>query len=232
MSTVLWHDLECGSYVEDLAVWRELAGVAGGPILDVGAGTGRVTLDLARAGHEVVALDLDPALLAALRERAGDLPVETVVADARDFALDRTFALIIVPMQTIQLLGGAHDAFVGRAAAHLAPGGMLAIALADPPEYEGEVKPLPDMLERDGWLWSSQPVAVRRVAGGMAIDRTRETVSPDGDRTVADDRIVLAIVTPDELEAAGVRHGLHLLPGHDIAETDDYVATEVVVLGA
>ena len=46
---VMWHDVECGSYVADLPLWRRLAAEAGGPVLDVGAGTGRVALDLARA---------------------------------------------------------------------------------------------------------------------------------------------------------------------------------------
>ncbi len=68
--TVIWHDLECGGYVADLPLWRELARERGGPILDVGAGTGRVALDLARNGHEVTALDRDPELLDALRRRA------------------------------------------------------------------------------------------------------------------------------------------------------------------
>ena len=84
----IWHDLECGGYVEDLEVWRGLARRQGGPVLDVGAGTGRVTLDLARAGYAVTALDVCDELLATLRERAAGLDVATVAADARSFALD------------------------------------------------------------------------------------------------------------------------------------------------
>ena len=99
----LWHDLECGDYREDLALWRSLAAQTGGPVLDIGAGTGRVTLELAASGVSVVALDVDGALLAALRHRARGLPVETVVADARRFTLRQRFSLVLVPMQTLQL---------------------------------------------------------------------------------------------------------------------------------
>ena len=102
----IWHDLECGSYAADLPLWRALADRTGGPVLDVGAGTGRVALDLARRGHEVIALDCDEGLLEALGPRAEGLPVRTLAADARDFALDAPVRLCIVPMQTIQLLGG------------------------------------------------------------------------------------------------------------------------------
>lgn len=232
MSLALWHDIECGTYAEDLPLWRELAAAADGPVLDVGAGTGRVSLDLARAGHQVVALDLEPELLAVLDERRGDLPVTTVAGDARDFSLGRSFALILAPMQTVQLLGGEIDGFARSCAAHLAPGGIVAVALANPPEYEGEVKPLPDMREADGWLWSSQPVAVRRAATGMVIERVRETVSPSGERTVEPDEILLTATTPEQLEAAGIRHGLRPLPRRVIAETADYVGSDVVMLGA
>jgi SAM-dependent methyltransferase len=229
---VRWHDIECGGYAEDLPLWRELASTHAGPILDVGAGTGRVALELARAGHEVVALDLEPVLLAALRDRAGSLPVATVAGDARDFALDRSFGLILAPMQTVQLLGGRHGDFVRCAARHLSGGGVLAAALANPPEYDGTVRPLPDMLEADGWLWSSQPVAVRRAPTGMVIERTRETVSPRGDRTVEADEILLTRTLPEDVEEAGAACGLRLLERRAIAETGDYVGSEVVVLGA
>ena len=64
---VIWHDVECGGYSADLALWRELAASANaGAIIDVGAGSGRVALDLGLNGYEVVAVELEPKLAAAL----------------------------------------------------------------------------------------------------------------------------------------------------------------------
>jgi 2-polyprenyl-3-methyl-5-hydroxy-6-metoxy-1,4-benzoquinol methylase len=57
--SVMWHDVECGTYTADLPLWRRLARETGGRVLDIGAGTGRVALDLTRAGARVTALDLD-----------------------------------------------------------------------------------------------------------------------------------------------------------------------------
>ena len=52
MSTsVAWHEVENGSYDADLFLWRQLADTANGPVLDLGAGTGRVAADLAARGH-------------------------------------------------------------------------------------------------------------------------------------------------------------------------------------
>ena len=47
--SVIWHDIECGGYTEDLRLWLMLAAQHRGPVLDIGAGTGRVTLELARS---------------------------------------------------------------------------------------------------------------------------------------------------------------------------------------
>jgi SAM-dependent methyltransferase len=237
MSDVIWHDVECGRYDADLGLWRELAAQAAGPILDVGAGTGRVTLDLARSGHEVVALDLDPALLAVLeqRARAERLPVETVVADAGNFELARRdFAIVMAPMQTVQLLRPAGRlGFLRSARGHVAAGGLVAIALADALEcFDADhvLLPLPDRLIVDSTLYSSQPVALRDHGETVAIERIREILTADGRRRVSDDVLHLDRVSIAALEAEGRAAGLTPLPARILPPTEEHVATSVVML--
>jgi SAM-dependent methyltransferase len=233
---VIWHDVECGGYAADLPLWRALAAdpaLPGGPVLDLGAGTGRVALDLAAHGHEVHALDVDAGLLAALRERGAGLPVHTHTADARGFDLCIRFALALAPMQTVQLLGGA----AGRAAmlravrAHLRPGGLFAAALASVVEGYDEVgAPVPDMREVGGVVYASRPVAVRDDGDGFILERVREKVTSDGRHESTEDRIRLDHLDPDTLEAEGAAAGLTAEPRLHVPETDDHVGSEVVML--
>jgi SAM-dependent methyltransferase len=236
VSKVIWHDLECGSYTEDLYFWRELAQRRGGPVLDVGAGTGRTTLELARAGHEVTAIDLDDELLEQLRQRAGALDVTTLVADARAFWLGLTFPLCIVPMQTIQLLDGVDGrrGFLECAVEHLDPGGILAIAVATELDVfdvgDGAIGPLPDVAEIDGVVYSSRPTAVRADGDGFVLERRRETVTADGELTVEQNLIRLDRLDADTLEAEAQAAGLRPASRLEVAATDDYVGSTVVML--
>ena len=235
---VIWHDLECGSYDLDLGGWRELAEAANGPVLDVGAGTGRVTLDLARRGHDVVAVDAEAPLLAALRERAGGLLVETVHADAREFGLERRFPLIIVPMQTVQLLGGSagRTAFLTRARRHLTEDGIVAMAIADALEGaavgEYSEPPKPEMREIDGIVYSSRAVAITDEGDRCAIFRIRETVDEVGAHTSQENVVRLDALDPATLEGEGRAAGLRILPRGTVPESDEYIGSTVVMLGA
>ncbi|MEA2195960.1 MAG: hypothetical protein QOJ25_11 [Solirubrobacteraceae bacterium] len=235
---VIWHDIECGGYREDLPLWRTLARKHSGPILEVGAGTGRVALDLARLGHHVTALDRDPDLLGELAARAAGTTLETILADARSFTLQRRFSLCLVPMQAIQLLGGVEEraAFLRCARACLLPGGALATALTEVvDEYEvrdGGPAPLPDMRELDGVVYASRPMAVRVEPDEVVIERLREIVAADGAREVEENRIVLHRVGAAELAREGVAAGFAELDRAHIPATEDYVGSEVVVLGA
>jgi SAM-dependent methyltransferase len=241
---VVWHDLECGAYAEDLPLWRALAAEHGDPVLDVGAGTGRVTLDLVRAGYRVTALDRDPELIAALAQRLAEnrrIPRDichTVVADARNFDVPVHYPLAIVPMQTIQLLGGSEGraAFLRCVLRHLHPGGALAIAIAEALDlYDATdgLPPLrPDIRELDGVVYSSQPVAVRAERGGFVLERRRETVAVAGERTVERDLIRLDRLSARGLEREGRLAGFARVQRARVAETSDYVGSEVVILRA
>ena len=233
---VVWHDVECGRYAADLVLWRELAREAGGPVLDVGAGTGRVALRLAEEGLDVTALDRDAELLAVLeqRARAAGVDVETVRADAADFVLPARFALIAVPMQTLQLLPheDARGGFFASARRALVPGGLVAAAIADElePFEEQSALPAPDVGEAGGLRYLSQPVAVRERPGAVRIERIRQVLSPDGSRTSEDDVIELRSLDAQLLAAEAEPHGLRAEPPLEIPPTHEHVGSTVVIL--
>jgi SAM-dependent methyltransferase len=244
---VVWHELECGGYRADLALWSTLAAAAGGgespaPILDVGAGSGRVTLELARAGHELTALDFEPRLLRALARRAQGLAVQTVHADAREFTLARRdYALCIAPMQTVQLLGGAAEriAFMRCARAHLRPGALLACAIVTALEpfdcRAGSPGPTPECTRVDGTLYVSRAVRVHVGAEKVLIERER-TIHPAGRgaraRPPQRDAIELDRVSVAELRREGSEAGFTPTRTRSIAATDQHVCGSVVMLRA
>lgn len=127
-------------FADDLPVWRALAAEAGGPVLDLGTGTGRVAIDLAQRGAAVTGIDNAPAMLAVARVKAARLPVdvrqrlEFVDADMAAFDLSaKRFALALAPLRAFQLLPdrAAGRRFFATVFGHLRPGGRFAFDLAD-----------------------------------------------------------------------------------------------------
>jgi SAM-dependent methyltransferase len=232
IAPAIWHDVEHGGYEADLPLWRELADAQGGRILELGAGTGRVAAELAARGHEVVALDTDPDLLAALAERAPT--VTTVTADVRDFDLGVTFPLVLAPMQLVQILGGrdGRAAMLDRVRAHLDDGGLFAAALARPLDAvpEGDASPpLPDMLESDGWVFSSQPVSVEEQGGQVIVTRRRQAVSPAGALEEETVEIALDPVRVEDFEEELRDGGFGAVERREVPETPDHIGSLVVV---
>ena len=166
-TAAVWHEVECGGYAADLGVWEELTEAADGTALELGCGTGRVALRLARRGQPIWAVDADPALLHALEGQASreGLVISTACADVRALALDRRFELIIAPMQLIQMLGGeaGRRAALERAVAHLSGAGRVAAAIVERPaaSVERAAAALPDVRERHV---ARREVRVRTVA--------------------------------------------------------------------
>jgi SAM-dependent methyltransferase len=232
-NSAVWHDVECDSYAADLALWEELADGAGGGILDLGCGTGRVGLHLARRGHRVTGLDVDAALLAAFRERASGRPVEVELGDARGFELGREFGLALAPMQLVQLFAGAEERVecLRCIAGHLRPGGRAALAIVEEVQVaEAGGAPLPDVREFDGWIYSSLPIETVVRNGSIVVRRLRQVVSPAGDLSEELSDVGLRRLSAGMLEREAVEAGLMSVGRREIPASDAHVGSTVVLL--
>jgi SAM-dependent methyltransferase len=233
--TAIWHDVECGGYAADLSLWEELAERRGAPVLELGCGTGRVVLYLARRGHRVIGLDQNHELLLELAGRTGDLPVRPLCADALDFVLEERVPLVLAPMQFLHLLRGPASRLrcLRRVADALQPGGLLAAAiLATPPATPPDaLPPLPDVREVDGWVYSSQPIVFDGLLGNrLVLRRLRQTVSPDGALREEKNEVSLLLVEAPELEAEAEAAGFVAAGRRAIPETEAHVGSTVVLL--
>ena len=237
-SEVIWHDAECGGYAADLPIWEQLAAEAPSrEILDLGAGTGRVSLHLAERGYSVTAIDRDPQLLAALATRAAErgLEVTTERGDVKGLALARRYGLIIAPMQFMHLLGGSRGR--GRALRairmHLAPSGRFYAALLDDarPLSSGTPSPLPDVRQIGGWIHSSLPLEVRASPEGVVVARLRQLVSPGGELSENRISVHLDELGIDRFEQEAATLGYTVLPRLQVAESEDHVGSVLAGLG-
>lgn len=115
--------------------FRGLAQMTGGPILELGVGSGRTAIPIADDGHEVVGLDRSRAMLARAAEKTKKrrAKLTLVEGDMRTFALDRTFALITIPANTFLMLSPDDRwACLARCREHLDRAGRLAIDAFQP----------------------------------------------------------------------------------------------------
>lgn len=119
----------------DVDFYGALADEAGGPVLELGCGTGRVLLPIAAAGHRCVGVDPSPAMLAKLADHGPPATLTTVLGSAQTLELaQRDFTLATMPFRSFMHLETVTDqqAALARVHGHLAPGGWLALDVFEP----------------------------------------------------------------------------------------------------
>jgi SAM-dependent methyltransferase len=160
-----------------VALAKEAAN-AGQAVLELGCGTGRVTLPIADAGVAVVGIDSAPAMLEVARAKAAgrDNP-RWVEADMRSFSLDERFGLAIIPFRSFLMLLTVADqkACLARIHDHLLPGGRLALNIFNP-----------DLVTIGEWLTSRRGSLERRKTGPAQVWAGRDYDT--GDQTLTETR--------------------------------------------
>jgi len=117
-----------------VAFYSALAREAGGSVLELACGTGRVAIPIARSGFAVTGLDIVPGMLARVRSKAAGLPVRWVEGDARTFDLGEYFRLIFLTGNAFQafVTNAEQAAVLRRVHAHLDAEGLFAFETRNP----------------------------------------------------------------------------------------------------
>jgi SAM-dependent methyltransferase len=237
----------------DVAFYLEEAARAGASsaVLEVGCGTGRLTLPLARAGHEVTGIDLSPAMLARARAKLAEEPADVrarvtlLEMDARRMELPGSpaFDLVVVPFRVMQHLIAIEDQLdvLTRVRECLRPGGRLVFDVFNPSyplmtrDRSAEVEDTPELALPDGR-------ALRRTLRVTAVHWVEQVSDLEliyyvrtGEHV---ERIVqefqMRFFTPSELTHLVARSGFQLdamYGGFDRRPLDD-AAPEIVVLAS
>jgi len=180
----------------DVDFYVEAAGLHGGPVLEIGCGTGRILIPTARAGVDIVGLDLSTHMLDVCRQRLLAEPaqvqsrVRLVQADMRAFELSQTFRLVTIPFRPFQHLTTVEDQLACLACIHrhLAPGGRLIVDLFNPS--------LP-FLTRDnvGEEFGDEPEF--SMPDGRRVTRTQKILERDYFNQVNQVELIYTITHPD-----------------------------------
>lgn len=125
--------------LQDVAMYKDFALRFGGPILEVGCGTGRVLVPVAQTGLEIDGIDLSEPMLSVLREKLSKENIKSQVqhADMRSFALEKRYKLITIPFRSMQHMISSDDKLNALMIAkeHLSHNGRLIFDVAFP-KYE------------------------------------------------------------------------------------------------
>ena len=209
----------------DLDLYLALAARTGGPILELGAGTGRLSVPLAAAGYDVTAVDIDPTMLERAGKRAaaaGDgvrRRVDLVEADLIGLELPSagTFRLAFVALNSLFLLAtrdDQHEAF-RTLARHLAPGGLAVVDIwlpdaDDLARFDGRLILEYERVDPETGLLVTKTAAAQHDSSTAVVGLT--VIFEEGGQGVPPSRWIrgdaLRLVSADELRDFAERAGL------------------------
>jgi SAM-dependent methyltransferase len=173
------------AHLVDAPFYIELAKQIGGPVLEIGCGTGRVLLPIARAGIEIHGLDQSPAMLGVLNGKLDREPEEVRrrvrlhTCDMRTSRLDRKFALVTIPFRPLQHMHTLNDqiAALRTAAHHLRDDGRFAFDVFYP-NFHSLLAGIGEERFEMEWLVEGQSKQIiRRYYRKDAIDKIRQSFS-------------------------------------------------------
>jgi SAM-dependent methyltransferase len=239
------YDLFFFDYTDDLVMHEQFARRGDTPSLEIGAGSGRLALHLARSGLDVVALDSSAAMLDRLRRSLDEdmrSRIRVVEADMREFSLGEHFDTIHCAVNTFQHLTSTEEqlACLSSVAAHLSPGGVFIAKVAAPStvDWSGDesLRLRSTRLDPASAETVMRFDSTRAMANEQIVQRTYvyDRVRVDGSVRRRIYEFPMRFTTPSELslllEKAGMRL-LHLYGNFELSTFDEHSDSMIIVGG-
>jgi SAM-dependent methyltransferase len=175
------------SVVEDVAFYLERARRSGGPVLELGIGTGRIAIPIAADGIAVIGVDLSEGMLAVARERAALAGVELDLrhGDLRDPPVDGPVPLVLAPFRSMLHMETETDRLAAVRAVHrlLEPGGRFVFDVFNPgrediAETHGRwLEREPGIFERADWNERTRTLILRVRGEGVESELSLAWIS-------------------------------------------------------
>jgi SAM-dependent methyltransferase len=212
------YDLENHEFNPDGPFFLDYALKLGGAVLELGCGTGRVTIPMAEKGVDITGLDVTPAMIARAKQKAGALPIRWVTADARSFELERQFRLIFETGSVFMhiLTRPGQEAFLARVHSHLEDGGRFITRLLFPhPPLMAAVD-----TEKEWFSYENHTGQQVRVSGTEYYDEIQQVkletayrrwVDETGQEVLRVAPLYLRYIFPQEMEALLHYNGFEVL---------------------
>jgi SAM-dependent methyltransferase len=202
------YDAENCDFEPDGPFILSLAKELGGAVLELGCGTGRLTIPLAENGVEIVGLDVVPGMVDLAKQKSDGLPIEWVVADVRNYQLGRKFRLIFESGSVFHhmLTREDQEAYLARVREHLEEDGRLVLSLFFPKSHN-----LVSSDKEEEWFTAEHPDGYEiKVSGIDKYDAFRQVKTETAYRRWTDSSgkemlqiapLSLRYVFPQEMEA-------------------------------
>lgn len=222
----------------DAGFYAGLAANAGGPVLELGCGTGRVLLPIARSGIACTGVDPSADMLRVLRSKGVPENLTLVQGNMQTLDLrERGFALAVIAFRAFQHLLTVEDQLeaLGRIREHLRPGGLLALDVFEPDlsttAVAEQVIDNQAPFEHEGRM-IRRLIEIRRDHVRQVIDALFRYVEVDGGRELGAERIPMRWVYRYELEHLLVRTGFEPVSWSSGYDGGAYVARGDIVVVA
>lgn len=216
-----YYDLEYQNYLSDVPFLAEWAEKSTGPIIDLGCGTGRITIPLAQQGHQLIGVDLHEGMLGRAREKTLDanLSIDWVLQDCTQLALNTEAPLIYMTGNSFQhfLTNESQNQLLESVKTHLSDDGVFIFNTRFPilnelAQVEESTRTYTDKRHRK--IREINTETYHPLTQILHCTSVRETLEGSNENSVEQDSISLRYVFPLEMERLLTDNGFEVLDAY------------------